>query len=77
MLTLSAKWAPGLLGQPETGMGYQVVSVTLNDGRRFDQVVVVEGRITEIRGRKDIPFTEAEISQIVVTHDKWNFTAER
>jgi len=58
-------------------MGYQVVSVTLNDGREFDQVVIVGGRIAEIRGRKDIPFTEAEISQIVLTHDKWNFNAER
>ena len=73
MITLSRKWAADLASKPETGMGYQVVSIILTDGRRFDQVGVVEGRITEIRGRKDIPFTE----QIIVTHDKWNFNAER
>ena len=58
-------------------MGYQVISVILNDGRKYDQVVVVEGRITEIRGRLDIPFTEDQISAIILTHDKWNFNAER
>ena len=77
MIELSAKWAMELASQPETGMGYQVVSVILKDGRKFNQVVVVEGRITEIRSLKDIPFTEDEIAQIILTHDKWNFNAER
>lgn len=58
-------------------MGYQVVSIVLKDGRRFDQAAVVEGRIAEVRGHKDIPFTEDEIAQIIVTHEKWNFNAER
>ena len=58
-------------------MGYQVVNVVLKDGKRFDQVAVVEGRITEIRGRKDIAFTEDQIAEILLTHDKWNFNAER
>ncbi len=77
MIALSSKWATELASKPETGMGYQVVSVVLKDGKRFDQVAVVEGRITEMRGRKDIPFTEDQIAEIVVTHDKWNFNAER
>lgn len=77
MIILSTKWASELASKPETGMGYQVVSVILKDGRKFDQVAVVEGRITEIRARKDIPFTEDQISQIILTHDKWNFNAER
>jgi hypothetical protein len=77
VITLSEKWAKELASKPETGMGYQVVSVILEDGKRFDQVAVVEGRITEIRGRKDIPFAENQIAQIVLTHDKWNFNAER
>lgn len=77
MITLSTRWASELASKPETGMGYQVVSVILKDGRRFDQVAVVEGKIAEIRGRKDIPFTEDQIAQIVLTHDKWNFNAER
>jgi hypothetical protein len=62
---------------PETGMGYQVVTVTLKDGTRFDQVAVIEGCITQIRGRKDIPFTEDDILKIVVTHDNWDFAREK
>jgi hypothetical protein len=77
MITLSASWAPKLLSQGETGMGYQVASITLKDGRRFDRVVIVEGRITQIKGIKDIPFSEDEIADIVVTHDKWDFNAEQ
>lgn len=77
MIQLSTKWARELAAKPETGMGYQIASVILKDGNRFDQVVIVEGRITQIRGRKDIPFSEDQIAAIVVTHDKWNFNAER
>ena len=77
MLRLSPKWTRQLVLMPETGMGYQVATVALKDGRRFDQVVVVEGRITQIRGRADIPFTEDDILQIVVTHDKWDFGREK
>jgi len=77
MITISQKWVKELSSKPETGMGYQVVSVILKDGKRFEQVAVVEGRITEIRGRTDIPFAEGEIAKIVVTHDKWDFNAQR
>lgn len=77
MITLTGKWATELASKPETGMGYQVVTIILKDGRRFDQVVVVQGRVSGIRGRKDIPFTEDEITEIILTHDKWNFNAER
>jgi len=58
-------------------MGYQVVSVILQDGRRFDQTAVVGGVISEIRGLDEIPFTESEIAQIILTHDKWDFNAAR
>lgn len=77
MITLSQKWAKELASKPETGMGYQIVSVVLKDGTRFDQVAVVEGRITEIRGRPDIPFAEDDIAKIILTHEKWNFNVER
>ncbi len=73
MIELSQKWLKELIDQPETGMGYQVVSVILKDGRRFDQVVIVEGRMTQIRGLNNIPFTEEQIADIILTHDKWNF----
>ena len=70
MLELSKKWAPVLLAQPETGMGYQIVSVFLRDGKWFDRVTIVGGTITEIDGKQEIPFREEEITDIKVTHGK-------
>ena len=58
-------------------MGYQVVSVVLKDGKTFDQVIIVEGRITQVRGLGDIPFTEEQIAQIILTHDKWDFNTDQ
>lgn len=77
MFTLPDPWLAELASKPETGMGYQIVTIVLKDGRRFDQVAIVEGRVTEIRGRKDIPFSEAEVADVVLTHAKWNFNEER
>jgi hypothetical protein len=70
MLQLSQRWTPRLVSQPETGMGYQIATVSLRDGRHFDQVLIDGNVITKIRGLAQIPFTEAEITDIVVTHDK-------
>jgi len=77
MITLSASWAPKLLAHGETGMGYQIASIILKDGRRFDQVVIVGGYLTQIKGINDVPFFEEEIEDIIVTHDKWDFNAEK
>ena len=71
MITLSDKWGPYLVSQGETGMGYQIASIFLKDGRKFDQAVIVGDTIAEIRGYDNIPFSENEIEKIVVTHDKW------
>jgi len=57
----------------ETGAGYQVISVTLQDGRCFDQVVASEGCIIEVRGYKEIPFTPGEVLSVSVNHKDWNF----
>jgi len=73
MLQLPVEWAEKLGRTAETGMGYQVVSMVLKDGTRFDQVVIIGGLVSEIRGRDDIPFAASDITEIVVTHDKWNF----
>ena len=67
-MQLSERWAPRLRSQPETGMGHQIVTIQLRDGRTFDDVVVVEGLITKIPGFTGIPFSEPNISDIVVTH---------
>jgi hypothetical protein len=57
----------------ETGIGYQVVSVGLKDGRSFEQVCASEGCIIEVRGYKEIPFASNEIASLMVTHKRWNF----
>jgi hypothetical protein len=77
MITLSDKWGPELVAQGETGMGYQIASIVLKDGRRFDRAVIVGRNITQIKDVEGIPFTEEQIEQIIVTHDKWDFNAVR
>jgi hypothetical protein len=73
MVNLSEEWCNYLKSQPETGMGYWVVSVTLRDGRVFDRAVIVDGMITQIKDRPNIPFSVDDIAGIRVTHDKWKF----
>jgi hypothetical protein len=68
MLALSDKWAPFLTSQPETGMGFWVVSIHLSDGRMFEDVVIDSGYITRIGYSRDIPFAETDIEKITVTH---------
>ncbi len=57
----------------ETGIGYQVVSVELKDGRSFDQVATSEGCIIEVRGYKEIPFASDDVASVSVNHKRWNF----
>jgi hypothetical protein len=59
--------------ETETGMGYQVVSVTLKDGRHFDQAVASEGCIIQVRGYEDVPFAPDEVLTVTVNHKRWNF----
>jgi hypothetical protein len=59
--------------QKETGLGYQVVSVQLKDGRNFDQVVASEGCIVTVRGYTEIPFQFDEVATVKVNHKYWNF----
>jgi hypothetical protein len=69
MLPLSDKWAALLRSKPEAGMGYQVASVKLRDGRKFDKAVIVGGCLTQVAGLRDIPFAESDIVDIVVTNE--------
>ncbi len=66
MLQLSERWVRYLLQQPETGMGYQIARVVLNDGRAFERVVIMGDTIHEVDRSPDIPFTEADIQDIKV-----------
>ena len=67
-LRLGDRWGPRLAEDPETGMGYQIVSILLQDGRRFDNVTIAGGVISNVGGGNTIPFTESDIVQILVTH---------
>lgn len=70
MLVLHDRWAELLARERETGMGYQVVSIVLGDGRRFDGVTVVAATITSVAGSATVPFSDEDIEQIIVTHDR-------
>lgn len=65
--------AEHLKGVEETGIGYQVVSVQLKDGRIFEQVAISEGCIIEVRGYKEIPFSADDVVSASVNHKRWNF----
>jgi hypothetical protein len=76
MLRLSKKWAETLSKLPETGMDYQIATVVLKDGRQFPQTAIVGGLIAQIRGLSDIPFSEGDIADFIITHDKWDWSHE-
>ena len=59
-----------LLAQAESGMDYYIVTVALKDGREFRRVYVTAGRLSDKAGLWEPPFSEYEIADIVVTHDR-------
>jgi len=70
-LTLSGMWERMLLAQPETGMGYQVCDVVLKGGHVYKGVVICNAElVTKVPGVATIPFREADIEDIRVTHEK-------
>lgn len=71
---LTGQWRDHIRKLPETGMGYVVASITLGDGRTYDQVLIGDtGYVDRVRGLPDIPFTEADIVKIAATHRKWDW----
>ena len=73
LVTIPNEWADYLKRQEETGLGYQVVSVNLKDGRRFNQVIASEGCVIQVRGYSDVPFRQDEVASVQVNHRRWNF----
>jgi hypothetical protein len=57
----------------ETGIGYHVVSVTLKNGKHFDQVITSEGCVIQVRGHRDVPFSPEDVAAVDVNHKRWNF----
>ena len=59
----SKKWLNKLSELPESGMGYQVVDITLRDGRVICNVTVLNG--DEIISK--LPARERDIAQIKIS----------
>jgi hypothetical protein len=69
----SQRWISTIKSLGETGMVYVVVSVTLKDGRKFNQVVIDSGILARIRGLSNVPFAEDDIADISATHERWDW----
>jgi hypothetical protein len=69
MKELPKSWSDRLVKQPESGMGYQIVTVTLRDGRKFEAAVTESHILGSVRGCTDIPFDVEEIVGIEVIPD--------
>jgi len=73
LVPIPSRFVDRLKLDTETGIGYQVVSVELKDGRSFDQVSASEGCIIEVRGYNEIPFGPDDMASVRVNHKRWNF----
>ncbi len=73
LVPIPCECADDLRRQRETGPGYQVVSVTLRDGKCFEQVVTSEGCVIHVRGHRDVPFAPDDVASVSVNHKQWNF----
>lgn len=69
---LSDQWCNYLREQPESGMSYQIVTVILHDGRRFERVPFVGPWLCleDLPGYWKAPFAETDIESILVTHNR-------
>jgi hypothetical protein len=73
LVPIPPETATSLKREKETGLGYQIISVVLKDGTRFEQAVASEGCIIAVRGFAEIPFEVNEVATIGVNHKGWNF----
>ena len=70
-IKLSSHWTNFLTNSPETGMGYQVCTVTLKNGEVYPGVVVRNCEtVASVGGENGIPFSNNDIQKIDVTNDK-------
>ena len=76
LVPIPREQADRLRGHRDTGPGYQVVSVTLKNGRCFDHVVTSEGCVIQVRGHKDVPFAPDDVASVNVNDRPWNFRVE-
>jgi hypothetical protein len=65
---LGERWATVLLGESETGMGYQVATIKLHDGRCFEHVTIVDSAVSGLPQQIAEHLTEADVASITITH---------
>ena len=59
------------------GLQPTLVKIILKDGREYNQVAIIQSSaIGQIRGMKEIPFKGEDIDQIILTHEKWDFSKD-
>ena len=67
---LGERWATVLLGEPEAGMGCQVATIKLHDGRCFENLTIVDGAITGLPPQVAEHLTDADVASIDVTQGR-------
>jgi hypothetical protein len=69
--SLPDKFVGYLKKQPETGMGYQIVTIFTKEGKCYERVHILNANeIATVDGNTDIPFNPNDIIEVIVTHDK-------
>ena len=53
-IELPPRWQHLLVGLPETGMGYQIVDITMNDGTSFERKTVLNCSTVELAPGEDL-----------------------
>ena len=76
--TLPQRLRQFLLDQPETTDDLHVVSVTLKDGRVFDDVAISQcSLVAAVRGYSHVPFDAKDVTELRVTHRRWGFGQQK
>ena len=76
--TLPQRLRQFLLDQPETTDDLHVVSVTLKDGRVFDDVAISHcSLVAAVRGYSHVPFDAKDVTELRVTHRRWGFGQQK
>jgi hypothetical protein len=68
---LPANISAQLAAMPESGMGYQIISVKTKNGAVFERVVVIQSElIANVAGQDKVPFDPNDIATFELTHDR-------
>ena len=70
---LPTRWKDWIEAQPETGMGYWVVDVTLLDRTVVPDVAIGAGHVLEVKDQDGVPFDPNQVADVRLTHRRWTF----